>query len=332
MRQKTSGKAALALVVASSLLLTACSGTTGKTREKPAPSGGVSTEIDFSSDPKMPDWERKILEAAPVADPAEIPADSTLLRAHERDHLINAASKTFSNFSVENPLDGRIEGFEATLARMLSIYLTGSSEVETITATADTRQSLIDNGTTDLVLYAFSITPERQAAMEFAGPYYASQQAVGTMADTEGISQLTDLIGKDVCTSGGGSAYLTVSERIPGAKQLVLESPRECMLAVEQGRAVAMVSDDTSILGAVQEGKMKIAVAGITLEPWGIALPKGSTESVEFINDWLDQIIKAGLWEQLWQETIGKIPGTKMAIPTPGENLNAELNLDDFVG
>lgn len=268
------------------------------------------------------------MKKAPVADPSDIPKGTSLWKAHKAGTLTYGGSKTQKLFSLLNPTTGELEGFDAVMARLLAKYLTGSPKVNEKIVTSETRESLLNNGTVQAVFYTYSITPERAKKVAFGGPYFISGQAIAVPKDTTDINSLKDLAGHKVCVTKGGTAYLTMKQRVPSAELITLESSTECEETLRQGRADAEVQDRAILLGQVAKGGLKLTGKTITYEPYGVGLPKkGSDKTVAFVNDWLKQLIDKGIWKKVYANTVGEAPGATPQVPTPGKELNPKLHL-----
>ncbi|OWT73652.1 ABC transporter substrate-binding protein [Achromobacter sp. HZ28] len=274
------------------------------------------------------EWRKALLEQAPVADPKDIPKNSPLWDAHVEGKLTYGGSKTQKLFSVKNPITGELEGFDATMALLLAKYLTGKSEVDEKIVTSETREALINNKTVQAVFYTYSITPERQKKVDFAGPYLISGQSIAVRADNTDIHKLKDLAKRKVCVTKGGTAYLTMTKRVPSAELITLESSSECEATLRQGRVDAEVQDRPVLLGQSQAGGLKVVGEPFTYEPYGIGLALNSPESVEFVNNWLKLLIKDGIWQEAFNHTLGQVEGATSTLPTPGKDLLPKLNLD----
>lgn len=279
--------------------------------------------------PGSNEWRKALLEKAPVADPKDIPKNSTLWQAHEDGKLTYGGSKTQKLFSLKNPITGELEGFDATMALLLAKYVTGKAEVDEKIVTSETREALINNKSVQVVLYTYSITPERQKKIDFAGPYLISGQSIAVRADNNDIHKLEDLAKRKVCVTKGGTAYLTMTKRVPSAELITLESGSECEVTLRQGRVDAEVQDRPVLLGQVQAGGLKVVGDAFTYEPYGIGLPHGSPESVAFINNWLNLLIKEGIWQEAYKQTLGRVEGAgNPTLPVPGKDLAPQLHLD----
>lgn len=278
------------------------------------------------------DWREALLAKAPVAYPGDIPKDSSLWEAHKNGKLVYGGSKTQKLFSLENPITGQLEGFDATMALLLAKYVTGKPSVEVKIVTSATREALLNNKTVEAVFYTYSITPERQNKVDFAGPYLLSGQSIAVRSDNTTIHKLEDLANRKVCVTKGGTAYLTMTKRVPSAQLITLDSSTECEATLRQGRVDAEVQDRPVLLGQVKAGGLKLVGDALTYEPYGIGLPHNSPAEVAFVNNWLELLIKDGIWQQAYAHTLGQVPGAatgRIATPpTPGKDLLPDLNLN----
>ena len=98
-------------------------------------------------------------------------------------------------FSLKDPNTGKLTGFDAGLSQMLAHYITGKSDVPTLTkltiTTVDTRETLLQNNTVDAVFATYTITPARAQKVDFAGPYYQSGDAIMVKKDNSAIKVST---------------------------------------------------------------------------------------------------------------------------------------------
>ncbi|TPW25988.1 glutamate ABC transporter substrate-binding protein [Pararhizobium mangrovi] len=273
-------------------------------------------------------WRDELLKEAPVANPADIPKNSTLWDAHQAGTLTYGGSKTQKLFSLQNPITGQLEGFDATMALLLAKYLTGKPSVNEKIVTSETREALLNNKTVQAVFYTYSITPERDKKVDFAGPYLVAGQSIAVRTDTNDIHDLADLKKRHVCVTKGGTAYLTMTKRVPSASLITLESSSECEQALRDGRVDAEVQDRPVLLGQVAKGGIKVVGKTITYEPYGIGLPNSSPQSVKFVNNWLKLIIKDGIWQKAIDHTLGQVEKAKIAPPVPGKNMMPKLGLN----
>lgn len=103
----------------------------------------------------------QIIGAGPVADDAALAASPWATKIKDSGTLRMGGSDAGPLFSMKDPATGKLTGFDAGLAQLLSHYITGKSDgpIALTISTVDTRETLIQNGTVDVVVATYSITP-----------------------------------------------------------------------------------------------------------------------------------------------------------------------------
>ena len=230
-------------------------------------------------------------------------------------------TRTSTFFSLENVEDGGIRGFDAGLYQMLTRYILGDeSKYELTQVTSDTRETVLTTDQVDVVFATYSITEDRKKLIDFAGPYYTSQQSILVAKDNSDITGLDDLAGKNVAVQSGSTGPGLMEEMCPDAALQEFSTDEEARTALEQGRVDAYVIDNTLHMGSVARNPSKYKIVGEPfgpLDPYGIGISKESEGAVDFVNDFLKQVEDADLWAQLWQLTIGDRIGQTEAPEPP---------------
>jgi glutamate transport system substrate-binding protein len=295
------------LVVAVLLAAAGCGGSGGSSLPGTGASGGNDMNaID------------QILEAAPVAPASAIPAGSLMAQIKQRATMNIGGTDSGPVFSIKDPVTGRLTGFDADLSMMLAKYIIGKPSTKLSLTTVDTREAMLQNGTVDAVFATYTITPARAQKVDFAGPYYASGDAIMVQKNNTSITKVADLNGKTVATEGNSTAAEEIRKFAPQAKITLFQDDASCVAAVRQGRTDAYVLDQGILLGdATKVPDVKVVGEPFTTEPYGIGLPKQHPEMKPFVNQWLKQIEAAGLWNRLYTATVGKV--VTGSSPTPPE-------------
>ncbi|GAA1978647.1 glutamate ABC transporter substrate-binding protein [Amycolatopsis minnesotensis] len=290
-------RAAIGAIVLLGASLSAC-GSSGQST--PAPGGST----------------QNLLDRAPVASDAELAQSPTATAIKTRGLLAVGGSLDAPLLSQQNPVTGGVEGFDATLGKLLAKYITGQPSAKITESSSVTREPLLANGTVDVVLQTYTISPERAKKVSFAGPYLVSGQAIATLKETTGISEPADLAGKKVVAGANTPAIAAVKEKAPTADVVTFDTDPECVLGLEQGRGVAYVQDLT-LLAAQSQLNKKIKIVGqpFTSDPYGIGLKLGDDTFKKFVNDWLKKIQDAGLWQEAWKASLGTV--VEGAAPAP---------------
>lgn len=306
----------LGLGAATTLGLAACGATGGE--ENMGEGADVKNEQEVPEvDPKSFD---ALLAKGPVATDEVIASSTWATKIKGNGTLRVGSTDTSLFFSLLNLDDGERRGFDAGLFQLLTRYILGDeTKYEFMQVTSSTRETLLAENTVDVVFATYSVTPERRQQVDFAGPYYVSQQSILVEQSNANIMDVEDLAGKKVAVQTGSTALGILNELVPDAEQQQFATDEEACLALEQGRVEAYVVDNTHNMGSIakQPGKFKIVGAPFgAIDPYGVGIAKGSEDGVEFINDFLVKVEDAGLWAELWQVTIGDRIGSK-DVPTP---------------
>ncbi len=253
-----------------------------------------------------------LIAAGAVAEDEVIEANDWASSVKEAGVLKVGGVQTSFLFSQLDETDDSIRGFDAGLFELLAKYILGDETAYEVTQVdSSTRESVLQNGQVDLVVATYSITPERQEVISFAGPYYTSQQAILVTAGTEDIAGVDDLAGKVVATQSGSTGPTILEEYAPDATIQEFETDTEANTALQQGRVDAYVTDYTLLLSTMVKNPDSFEIAGDVFGPednYGIGLPLDS-DGVEFVNEFLQQIEDDGTWGELWQVCLGDRTG-----------------------
>jgi glutamate transport system substrate-binding protein len=256
-----------------------------------------------------------VISSAPVADAAAILPGSTMEKIKQRGKLIVAEALDAPLLSQQNPTTGKVDGFDADLAKALAVYILGKPNVEIVNPSTQTREALLANGTADVVFNTYTITTQRAEQVDFAGPYFSSGLAVAVKAGSS-IKGIDDLGGKTVIVGANTPAVTEIPQKQPTAKTVSFATDPECVQALVQGRGDAYVQDVTLLASdALSNPQMTVVGQPFTSEPYGIGLKHGDDQFKSFVNTWLQKIESAGLWTKVWQGTLGTV--VKSTPPTP---------------
>lgn len=254
-----------------------------------------------------------------VADAATIASSTWASKIKQAGTLRLGGTQTSNLFSLLNEKDGKIRGFDAGLAQLITRYILGDAGKYQFTqVTSSTREQVLVNGQVDLVFATYSITPARAEKISFAGPYYTSQAGVLVKSSNKTIQSHNDLTAKKTATQAGSTGPAILAQFAPKAVVQEFQTHQEALDALRQQRVDAYVTDYTLLLNTVSLGGGDAQLAGAPFgpqEPYGVGLPKGS-DGVAFINAFLKKIEADGTWAKLWTVSIGQRTGS-VAVPAP---------------
>ena len=260
-----------------------------------------------------------LIARGPVADAATISSSTWASKIKQAGTLRLGGTQTSNLFSLLNEKDGKMRGFDAGLAQLLTRYILGDAAKYQFTQiNSSTREQVLVNGQVDMVMATYSITPARAEKIAFAGPYYTSQAGVLIKSTTKTIQSYEDLAGKRTATQAGSTGPAILAQFAPKATVQEFQTHQEALDALRQGRVEAYVTDYTLLLNALSLGTGDTQLAGAPFgaqDPYGIGLPKGS-DGVAFVNAFLKKIQADGTWARLWTVSIGQRTGSTK-VPTP---------------
>ncbi len=260
-----------------------------------------------------------LVAQGPVASAEAVAASPWASKIKQAGTLRLGGTQTSNLFSLLNEKDGKLRGFDAGIAQLLTRYILGdASKVQFAQVNSSTREQVLINGQVDMVVATYSITPARAEKISFAGPYYTSQAGVLVKANNQAIQSYNDLGGKKVATQAGSTGPAILAQFAPKSTVQEFQTHQEALDSLRQGRVAAYVTDYTLLLNTLSLGTGDAKLAGAPFgaqDPYGIGLPKGS-DGVAFVNAFLKKIEADGTWAKLWTIAIGQRTGST-AVPTP---------------
>lgn len=227
----------------------------------------------------------------------------------------------------KNSGTGKIEGFDAEMARLLAIRIFGEVKedgdkpnLKFVETTSENRETYVEDGTVDVVIASYSMYPERLKSFDFAGPYFFTGQNALVKADNKDIKSIDDLAGKKVCIAEGSGSVDNLKKKNPDADISTLKDYASCAESVLNGTHDAVSTDETILYGFVssKEGEYKVldSSENFTEEPYGMGMKLGETDARNFMNDMIEESFKNGDWDKAFDLTFGAAKMPKPEYPT----------------
>lgn len=189
-----------------------------------------------------------------------------------------------------------LTGFDVDLAREIAKRLLGSeNKVEFKQVTPSNRILSLNSGQVDMVIATMTVTNERKEVIDFSKPYYIAGQAILVPSESN-ITSMSDLNGKKVIIIFGSTAEKNTRLMAPEAKISGYKTYTGGYSALKQGRADAITSDDTILMGfAIRDESVKLLPKRYSKEPYAIGFKKGenSKRLRERVNLILDEMIQS---------------------------------------
>lgn len=207
---------------------------------------------------------------------------------------------------------GQYSGFDVDVATYVAKKL-GATKINFVPTLSANREAFLQQGKVDLVVATYSVTPERQQVVSFAGPYYIAHQDILVRASDGSIKKPGDLVGKKVC-SGQGSASGDRIEEQYGSKVNLIRLPGygDCVNQLLGGQVQAVTTDNTILAGFAAQpqnkGKLKVVGTFFSNEIYGIGLKKDDAKGVTAVDKALQAMFDDGSWRAALQQNLPQVP------------------------
>ncbi|MFI1369391.1 glutamate ABC transporter substrate-binding protein [Streptomyces griseochromogenes] len=201
-------------------------------------------------------------------------------------------------------------GFDVDVATYVAKKLGYSAkQIEWKQSKSADRETMLQRGDVDFIAASYSITPERQKKVDFAGPYLLAHQDVLIRADDSTIKSPSDLNKKKLCSVAGSTSAQNVHDKLAPKAQLQQYPTYSACLTGLQSKAIDALTTDDSILAgyAAQpqfKGKFKLGAFKMTNENYGIGVKKGSDLKAK-INKALEEMVSDGSWKTAVEKNFG---------------------------
>ncbi|MEW2350665.1 MULTISPECIES: glutamate ABC transporter substrate-binding protein [unclassified Streptomyces] len=205
---------------------------------------------------------------------------------------------------------GKFAGFDVDVATYVAKALGyKTNQIVWKEAKSADRETMLERGDVDFIAASYSITDEREAKVDFAGPYLLAHQDILVRSDESKINDPKDLNSKKLCSvTGSTSAQNIKKELAPKAQLQEYGGYSECLTGLENKAVDALTTDDSILAGyAAQkefQGKFKLAGFKMTNENYGIGVKKGS-DLKDKINDALKKMVDDKSWDKAVEDNFG---------------------------
>ncbi|MPV37056.1 glutamate ABC transporter substrate-binding protein [Georgenia subflava] len=201
-------------------------------------------------------------------------------------------------------------GFDVDVAKYVAEKLGYAEEdIEFVESVSSQRETLLENGSVDMIFATYSITDERKERVAFAGPYFVAGQDLLVATDNSDITGPDTLDGKVLCSvEGSTSAERIRDEHSEGVELYPAQTYSECVELLSAGTVDAVTTDDVILAGyAAQdeyEGQFKVVGNPFSEENYGVGLPQDN-DVCEDVNAAITEMIDDGTWEELIAKNVG---------------------------
>lgn len=206
--------------------------------------------------------------------------------------------------------DGSFAGFDVDVATYVAKELGYKpSQIDFVETKSADRENALARGDVKFIAATYSITDERKAKVDFAGPYLLAHQDLLVKSDSK-IAKGDDLNGKKLCSVTGSTSAQNVQKTIaPKANLRQYSGYSECIAGLQSGAVDAVTTDDSILAGFAAQDKYKdqFKLVGLKLsnENYGIGIKKGDSALEKKINAALTKMVGDGAWETAVKKNFG---------------------------
>ena len=230
-----------------------------------------------------------------------VDAQSALETVKKRGQLVVGVKTDAPPFGTVAP-NGKKVGFDVDIAhRLAKALFNDENQLKLVAVTDDERVPFLQSEKVDIIIATMAITDERRRVVEFSDPYFMSSSLL-LVPTTSAARGIEDMAGKTVATMPGSVQTRDVADLQPKAHRVQFSRLPETVLAVKNGQVDGHVNVDVVILASVKDNPdLKAVGKPFHPRPVGIAVRKGDTEFINWVNSELRKMRSDGTYDRLWK-------------------------------
>ncbi|MCD5001016.1 transporter substrate-binding domain-containing protein [Enterococcus saccharolyticus] len=230
----------------------------------------------------------------------EVSASNQLEKIKQEGVLKVGTSADFAPFEFHTMINGKdtIVGADIDMVNALAEEI-GIDEVQFVDMEFNAVLAALDQKQVDIAVSGISATEERKKSVDFTMNYFLPEQKVVVHKDNLGTYKtIDDLEGKKVGAQKGSIQESIVTDQLPDSQIVSIPKVPNLVIEIKQGTIDALVLESAVAESYVGQND-DLAIAEVELvtsedEAYAIALPKGSTELQEALNEGLQKLIDDG--------------------------------------
>jgi polar amino acid transport system substrate-binding protein len=216
-------------------------------------------------------------------------------------------------FAYQDVQTRELVGYEVDLCRLLAEDL--GVKAATSVVTSQSRIPELSQRRVDVLISLLTYTKERAEQVDFSKNYLTSSWKCMVLADSD-KKKLDDLAQSRVAILKGSVLEANFNKRFPKAKILTLDDTSTSFLALFQGKVESTCNNEvTSQLVALRsEGALptRFLPEPVMQATTGMAVKKGETAFVAYVDAFLDKIETNGKGDALYDRWLGSASKLKL--------------------
>jgi polar amino acid transport system substrate-binding protein len=167
----------------------------------------------------------------------------------------------------------------------------------------------VANGTVDIVYCGLTITPEREAIVDFSTPYMTVNTAIAVRNDSSLTKQDVLSGNVSIATQNGGTSHAWIERNLNETGKLAAGNLRPQptsrllemhFLCLQMERVMrSFMNDEVTVNAYIAKGVAKKVGTIETNEPCAVAVRKGDTATLQLINTGIADLKASPKWQEL---------------------------------
>ncbi|BDA59453.1 MULTISPECIES: basic amino acid ABC transporter substrate-binding protein [Shewanella] len=225
---------------------------------------------------------------------------ATLLLAgcgKSNDVLVVGTNAAFPPFEYVGGQSGNeIKGFDIELAKQIAKDAGKTLKVENMKF--DSLIVALNSGKIDFIASGMTITPERQASVNFSEPYYEATQVLLVNKDNDTIHTLDDIKDKHFAVQLGSTADMMSKKYTQNVT--AFNTGFEAIMELKNGKVDLVLFDSEPAANYLAKNPdLKLIKLDFPAEFYGFAVSKQQPELLTSINNTLKNLKESGQYQTL---------------------------------
>ena len=250
-----------------------------------------------------------ICASAADVTPFEVFQGSALKQIIDRNKIIVGMEVKFFPFEYANE-KGEPMGFDVDIARLAATELGVELEIKDMEFSG--LIPALQGGKIDMIISGMTRTLTRSKAVTFTQPYFETGLCVLlSKKRAENVQDVKELNASDriIAVKLGTTGDLITGKLFPNAQVNRYKEETACVREVVTGRADAFIYDQLSISKHHKENSdsTRAILKPFTYEPFAIAIRKGDSDFLGWLNLYLETIKSDGRYKELYEKHFREI-------------------------
>lgn len=229
----------------------------------------------------------------------------TIATIKQRGALVCGVKDSLPPFGYVDAKSRQIVGYDIDFCKAIADRLGVKAELKPVTSAARIPQ--LKEGNVDLIAATMTKNPERAKEIDFSHTYFFTGQKFLVKKNT--VRSLKDMAGKKIGTAKGSTSEQNAKKAVPSATILSFDDYPQAFLALNQGKVVAVTTDEAILAGirakATKPDAYEILEERISDEPYGLGLRKGDAALLAEVNRTLLDLEKSGEARRIFDKWFG---------------------------